>query len=57
MFNLFGSKVDKLQKKYEKLMEQGMHAQRGGDIALYAKLSKEADLLLAEINKLKNDDK
>lgn len=59
MFGLFKKgpqkQIDKLQKQYEKLMEQGMHRQRNGDIEGYANLSAEADKVLQEINKLKEE--
>jgi hypothetical protein len=46
---LFGSPVKKLKKKHAVLMEQAMQAQRSGNIALYAKLSSEADELYKKI--------
>ena len=44
MFGLFkANPVKKLQKQYEKIMEQAMHAQRNGKIETYAQLAKQAD--------------
>jgi hypothetical protein len=47
---LFGDTLSRLQKQYEKKMEMAMHAQRNGNIALYAELSSEAEKLLNEID-------
>ena len=56
MFGLFKKDpIAKLQKQYEKLMEQGMHRQRNGDIEGYANLSAEAQKVLDEINRLKSE--
>lgn len=49
---LFGTPEKKLQKKYEKIMKDAMEAQRSGNIALFAKLSSEAESLLHKIKKL-----
>lgn len=43
----------KLQKEYERKLEQAMLAARNGDMRANATLSQEADTLLAEIEKLK----
>ena len=53
MFGLF--KADpkkKLQSKYEKLLEEGMHAQRNGDIKTYSMLTAEAEKVRNEIQML-----
>lgn len=42
----------KLQSKYEKLLEEGMHAQRNGDIKTYSMLTAEAEKVLNEIQML-----
>lgn len=51
MFNLFkGNKIKKLEKNHAKLLEKAVQAQRNGDMALFAKLSTEAQKVLDEIN-------
>lgn len=53
MFGLFKSDpVKKMRKKYDKLLEDGMHAQRRGDIKSYAMLTAEAESLWEDIKKL-----
>jgi len=42
----------KLQEKYEKLLEEGMHAQRNGDIKTYSMLTAEAEKVRNEIESL-----
>lgn len=42
----------KLQNKYEKLLEEGMHAQRNGDIKTYSMLTAEAEKVRSEIQTL-----
>jgi len=54
MFGLFKSDpAEKLQKEYMSLLEQGMHAQRNGDIRKYSELTEQAENLLKKINELK----
>jgi hypothetical protein len=50
---LFGSPLKKLEKAHAKLMEDAMHAQRNGNMALYAELSSKAEEMYQEILKLK----
>ena len=53
MFGLFKSDpVKKMRKKYDNLLEDGMHAQRRGDIKSYAMLTAEAEALWEDIKKL-----
>lgn len=47
-----GNEVKKAQKAYEAKMKQAMEAQRGGDIQGLAKLSEEAEQLLARLKEL-----
>ena len=42
----------KLQKAYEKKMEEAMHALRNGDVRLNAQLHEEADKIREEMNSL-----
>lgn len=46
--------VKKLRKAYDKKLEQGMHAQRNGDIKGYAMLIAEAEAIWKEIETLQN---
>jgi hypothetical protein len=46
---LFGDPIKKLKKAHAKILEEGMHAQRNGDMALFAKLSSEAEKIYQEI--------
>lgn len=48
-------KISSMEKKHSKMMEQAMHAQRNGNIALYAKLSAEAENLYKEIEILRKE--
>ena len=48
--------IKKLQEEFERLSEKAMHAQRNGKIDVYAKLTKEADDIYKEIEKLKEKD-
>ncbi len=53
MFGLFKKDpTKKMRAEYAKILEQAMLAQRNGNIELYAKLSKQADDLINEIEKL-----
>lgn len=54
MFGLFKKDpVKKMRAQYDKLLEQGMHAQRNGDMRLYAELTEKAEALWKEIEKVK----
>ncbi|MDC9611010.1 DUF6435 family protein, partial [Pseudoalteromonas sp. GABNS16H] len=53
MFSLFKSDpTKKLRKEYDAKLEQGMQAQRKGDIKGYAMLSAEAEKIWSEIEAL-----
>lgn len=53
MFNFFKKNpTAKLEKQYEKLLEEAMQLQRKGDIKGYAVKSAEAEAVLQEIEKL-----
>lgn len=45
----------KLQAEYEKLLEQGMHAQRNGDIKTYSMLTAQAEEVLGKIHELEKE--
>tara|TARA_Y100000385_G_C13047664_1_gene618262 strand:- start:1328 stop:1507 length:180 start_codon:yes stop_codon:yes gene_type:complete len=51
--NLFGNKLKKLEKEYSRLLEKAVHAQRNGDMALFAKLSKEAENIGQKMDEMK----
>jgi hypothetical protein len=54
MFGLFKSNpIEKLEKQYKSLLEQGVHAQRNGDIRTYSELTSQADEVLKKIDELK----
>ncbi|MGJ7457188.1 DUF6435 family protein [Halomonas sp. RA08-2] len=56
MFGLFNSDPSKkLQKEYERKLEQAMHAARNGDMRANASLTEEAEALRTEIDKLKRE--
>lgn len=58
MFGLFKKDpVKALEKKYQKLMEEAMHIQRGGDIKGYAAKMAEAEEVQKEIEKLEAEKK
>lgn len=44
-----------LQKQYEKKSEEAVHAQRNGNIALFAELSQECETIGKKIDELKKD--
>lgn len=48
-------KINSMVKKHAKMMEQAMHAQRNGNMALFAKLSAEAEKLYAEIEEKRKE--
>jgi hypothetical protein len=48
--------LKKLKKQYAEKLEQGMHAQRNGDMRLYAELTTEAEALYKEIQRLEAND-
>ena len=53
MFGLFKKDpVKKLEKEYQKLMEEAMWLQRNGDIKGYAAKVAEAEEVLAELDRL-----
>ena len=53
MFSFLKSNpTKKLRKQHATLLEQAMHAQRGGDIRTYSKLSTEAEEVYQKIQKL-----
>jgi hypothetical protein len=53
MFGLFKKdEGKKLQKEYERIMQKAVDAQRNGNIALYAKLSTEADEIAKKLDKI-----
>lgn len=54
---LKGDPIKKLQKEYEKISEQAMHAQRNGNIELFAKLSQQADEIGKEIDQIEAEKK
>jgi hypothetical protein len=50
MFNLFKKDpVKKLEKQYQKLMEEAMHIQRSGDIKAYSAKVAEAEEIMKKI--------
>ena len=54
MFSIFKSDPSKkLRKEYDAKLEQGMQAQRKGDIKSYAMLSAEAEKIWSEIEILR----
>ena len=56
MFGLFKKDpVKKLERAYEKIMEEAMHIQRSGDLKAYAVKIEEAEKIQAEITKLMKD--
>ena len=53
MFSMFKSDpLKKLLKSYNAKLEEAMHAQRGGDIRTYSKLTGEAEKIKSEIDEL-----
>lgn len=54
MFSLFNKNPkEKLQKKYQEVLELAMQAQRKGDIRLYSELSDKADVIAKQLDALK----
>jgi hypothetical protein len=54
MFGLFKSDpIQKLEKEYQKIMEQAVQRQRNGDIDGYSTLSQQADEIAKKIDELK----
>jgi len=49
--------VKDLKKKYDKKFEEAFFAQRNGNIALYAELSKECSEIQKEIDKIAEEKK
>lgn len=57
MFGLFGKNpLAKLNKDYQRKLQQAMEAQRSGNIQKYAELSEEADSIYQQIKALENAD-
>ena len=55
MFSFFKSDpTKKLKKQYATLLEQAMHAQRGGDIRTYSELSTKADEVYKQIQAIES---
>lgn len=53
MFNFLKRNPTKtLRKQYAQKLEQAMHAQRKGDIRLYAELTDESEKIWAEIERV-----
>lgn len=53
MFGLFkADPIKKLRKQYDKVLQEAMQAQRGGDIRLYSELSTQADQIYQQIKRL-----
>lgn len=53
MFGLFKKDpTKKMRAEYNKLLEQGMHAQRNGDMRLYAVITAKAEALWSDIEAL-----
>ena len=58
MFGLFKKDpIKKLEKEYEKMMEEAMHIQRGGDIKAYALKVAEAEELMKKIQQMRDQQK
>ena len=58
MFGLFKKDpIKELEKQYEKMMEQAMHIQRGGDIKAYALKVAEAEELMKKIEQMRAEKK
>ncbi len=45
--------IKKLERKYEKTLEQAMNMQRNGDIRRYSELTEEAEQIQKEMENLK----
>ena len=54
MFQIFGNKKSRLQKKYERLLEEARDLQRKGDIQAFALKTEQAEKLAKEIETLGN---
>ena len=50
----FGNPKKKLEKEYERIMKRAVDAQRNGDMALFAKLSSDADKVLKKIDEIED---
>ena len=56
MFKFFKKDpIKQLEKEYEKLMEEAMHIQRGGDIKAYALKVAEAEEILKKIEAMRQE--
>lgn len=57
MFNwLKTDPTKKLRKRYDQKLEQAMHAQRNGDMRLYADLTDESESIWKQIQQLESAD-
>jgi len=56
MFGLFKKKnpLEALESEYRSILEKAMHAQRNGDLKLYAALTEEAEEVMKKIEALKS---
>jgi hypothetical protein len=52
---LLGDPIKKLERILAKIQENAMHAQRNGNMALYAELSSEADEIYKKILVMKKE--
>lgn len=58
MFGLFKKDpIKKLEKEYQRLMEEAMHIQRGGDIKAYSAKVAEAEEIMKQIEELEKSTK
>lgn len=56
MFGIFKKDpIKKLQKEYERLLEQSVHAQRNGKIELYGQLFEKASKINEQIEEIKKN--
>lgn len=54
MFGLFKKDpIAKLEKEYQKIMEEAMHVQRSGDLKAYARKIEASERILEQIKELK----
>ncbi|EGL54572.1 MAG: DUF6435 family protein [Pseudomonadota bacterium] len=56
MWSLFKSDPEKkLKKQLKQKREQALHAQRNGDIRLFASLTQEAEAILKQLQQVQSD--
>jgi hypothetical protein len=56
MFGLFKKDpIKKLEREYEKIMEEAMHIQRSGDLKAYAVKIEQAEKIQKEIERLSQE--